>query len=57
MDPLTITAGILGVATSISSLNIGIRWIASLKNAPAEFLDLQNEVSLPRTVYVIIYKI
>ncbi len=44
MDPISIVAGVLGIAKSISGVRDGIRWIASIRNAPSEFLDLQNEV-------------
>ncbi|KAM7217587.1 Ankyrin repeat-containing domain protein [Rhypophila decipiens] len=44
MDPISIAAAVFGIVRSISSVNTGVRWIASLKNAPTEFLDLQNEL-------------
>ncbi len=44
MDPISITAAVLGIIKSVSSAATIIRWIGAIKNAPLEFIDLQNEV-------------
>lgn len=46
MDPLSITVGILGIVKSLDSVAKGARLVASIKNAPIEIIDLQNEVIL-----------
>ena len=46
MDPLSLTAAAIGIANSVTIVNQTFRLISSLKNAPTEFLDLQNEVNI-----------
>ncbi|KAK3988396.1 hypothetical protein QBC44DRAFT_398062 [Cladorrhinum sp. PSN332] len=44
MDPLSITAAVIGISKSITGVASVFQWIASLKNVSLEFLDLQNEL-------------
>jgi len=46
MDPLSLTAAAIGIANTVTIVNQTFRLISSLKNAPSEFLDLQNEVNI-----------
>jgi hypothetical protein len=48
MDPVSLTAAVIGIAGSITVVNDVVRLASSLQNAPLEFLDLQNEVSKPK---------
>ncbi|KAK4231446.1 hypothetical protein QBC38DRAFT_222781 [Podospora fimiseda] len=44
MEPLSIIASVLGISKSLTGIAASIRWIISLRNAPLEFMDLQNEL-------------
>jgi len=46
MDPLSIVGSVLGISTTVGNVVTGVGWIMSLKNAPLEIFDLQNEVRL-----------
>ncbi|KAH8895618.1 hypothetical protein GQ53DRAFT_744160 [Thozetella sp. PMI_491] len=48
MDPVSLTASVMGIAKTVSSVVTVIRWLASTARAPAELADLQNELE---TVY------
>lgn len=45
MDPLSLTANIIAVASAASSASREIRKLAKLKDAPEQILQLQNEVT------------
>lgn len=44
MDPLSMSASIVALVQSVAFINKGMRYIASVRKAPAQFLDLQNQV-------------
>ena len=44
MDPLSISASVIALCQALGMVTKGMRHIASIRKAPNEFLDLQNEV-------------
>ncbi|KAK0620596.1 tryptophan synthase beta subunit-like PLP-dependent enzyme [Immersiella caudata] len=48
MDPLSITAAVVALYQAVALVASGIRTLASLHEAPGEFLDLQNELNTVR---------
>ena len=50
MDPLSITASLIALIGAAESIAVGINKLASLRNAPASVLALNNELSDLRLV-------
>ena len=50
MDPLSIVASIIALIGAVESIAVGINKLASLKNAPASVLALNNKLSDLRLV-------
>ncbi|KAM7219527.1 hypothetical protein V8F06_005082 [Rhypophila decipiens] len=48
MDPLSIVRFVVCLSTSIRNLVAAVTWIKSVRNAPLEFFDLQNELETVR---------
>ncbi|KAK4213717.1 ankyrin repeat-containing domain protein [Rhypophila decipiens] len=48
MDPLSIVGFVVGLSTSMRNLVAAVTWIKSLRNAPLEVFDLQNELETVR---------
>jgi len=44
MDPFSIAGGIIAVLQALKAVTVGIQSLADLRKAPAEYLDLHNEV-------------
>ncbi|GKU06633.1 hypothetical protein FLAG1_09514 [Fusarium langsethiae] len=44
MDPLSMSASIVALVQSVAIINKGMRYIASVRKAPAQFLDLQIQL-------------
>lgn len=46
MDPLSISASVVALCGAVASVSKGLRYAASIRKAPIEFLDLQNQVGM-----------
>ncbi|RYP58952.1 hypothetical protein DL771_011048 [Monosporascus sp. 5C6A] len=45
MDPLSVTASAIAVCQALQVVAVGIKSLATIRKAPVEFLDLQNELT------------